>query len=145
MNVKIKKLSNNATIPTRGSEEAAGYDLYAANTEMITIAPHTTVKIPTDLAVEIPKGYFGGIFARSGLATKSGLAPANKIGVIDSDYRGNVIVALHNHTDLPRTIDVKERIAQLVILPYLSVEFDEVEELNDTDRGEGGFGSTGTK
>ena len=145
MNIKIKKLSNKATIPTRGSDQAAGYDLYAANTEMITIEPHKTVKVPTDLALEIPEGYFGGIFARSGLATKSGLAPANKVGVVDSDYRGNVIVALHNDTDMPRVIDIKERIAQLVVMPYLNVEFDEVEELDNTERGDGGFGSTGTK
>jgi dUTP pyrophosphatase len=145
MNIRIKKLSDKATIPTRGSNQAAGYDLYAANTEMITIEPHKTVKVPTDLAIEIPEGYFGGIFARSGLATKSGLAPANKVGVVDSDYRGNVIVALHNDTDMPRVVDIKERIAQLVILPYLSVEFSEVDELDDTERGAGGFGSTGTK
>ena len=145
MNIKIKKLSENATIPTRGSSQAAGYDLYAANTEMITIEPHKTEKVPTDLALEIPEGYFGGIFARSGLATKSGLAPANKVGVVDSDYRGNVIVALHNDTDVPRVIDIKERIAQLVVMPYLNVEFDKVDELDDTERGTGGFGSTGTK
>lgn len=144
MNINIKKLSDKATIPTRGSEQAAGYDLYAANSEMITIAPHETVKIPTDLAIEIPDGYFGGVFARSGLATKQGLRPGNCVGVVDSDYRGNVSVALHNDTNLPRVIDVKERIAQLVILPYLNVEFNEVDELNETKRGENGFGSTGT-
>jgi dUTP pyrophosphatase len=144
VNIKVKKLSDKATIPTRGSEQAAGYDLYAANTEMITIAPHETVKVPTDLAIEIPNGYFGGVFARSGLATKSGLRPANCVGVVDSDYRGNVIVALHNDTDLPRVIDIKERVAQLVILPYLNVEFNEVNELDETERGSNGFGSTGT-
>lgn len=144
MNINIKKLSNKATIPTRGSEQAAGYDLYAANSEMITIEPHKTVKVPTDLAVEIPDGYFGGIFARSGLATKQGLRPANCVGVVDSDYRGNVIVALHNDTDMPRVIDIKERIAQLVIIPYLNVSFNEVDELDETERGAKGFGSTGT-
>lgn len=142
--IKIKKLSDKATIPTRGSEQAAGYDLYSANLEMITIAPHETFKVPTDLAIEIPNGYFGGIFARSGLATKQGLRPGNCVGVVDSDYRGNVTVALHNDTDIPRVIDIKERIAQLVILPYLNVEFNEVNELNETERGANGFGSTGT-
>lgn len=144
MNINIKKLSDKATIPTRGSEQAAGYDLYAANLEIITIEPHKTVKVPTDLALEIPDGYFGGIFARSGLATKQGLRPANCVGVVDSDYRGNVIVALHNDTDMPRVIDIKERIAQLVILPYLNVSFNEVDELDETERGAKGFGSTGT-
>ena len=141
--IKIKRLSDKATIPTKGSEQAAGYDLYAANSEMLTIAPHETVKVSTDLAIEIPNGYFGGVFARSGLATKQGLRPGNCVGVVDSDYRGNVIVALHNDTDIPRVIDVKDRIAQLVILPYLNVEFNEVDELTDTQRGENGFGSTG--
>lgn len=140
----IKLLSNLATIPTRGSDSAAGYDLYAANSQILTIHPHQTIKVPTDIAIAIPDGYFGAIFARSGLATKSGLRPANCVGVIDSDYRGNIIVALHNDTAVPRVIDIKERIAQLVIMPYETVEFNVVDELDDTERGEGGFGSTGT-
>ena len=145
MNIKIKKLNDNATMPTRGSEYAAGYDLYAANTEMITIYPHETVKVGTGLAMELPHGYFGAIFARSGLAAKSGLRPANCVGICDEDYRGEYIVAIHNDTELPRVIDIKERIAQLVLLPYHNMYFNEVEELNDTDRGKCGFGSTGTK
>lgn len=142
--IKIKKLNKNATIPTRGSEYAAGYDLYATNTEMITIPPHQTVKIGTGLAFELPENTFGAIFARSGLATKSGLRPSNCVGVCDSDYRGEYIVALHNDTDLPRVIDIKERIAQLVLMPYIPIVFKEVEELSDTSRGDSGFGSTGT-
>lgn len=145
MNIKIKKLNDNATIPTRGSEYAAGYDLYANNKEMITVEPHQTTKIGTGIAMEIPDGYFGGIFARSGLATKSGLRPANCVGVVDSDYRGEIIVALHNDTDTPRVVDVQERVAQLIIMPYLSFDFTVVNELGDTERGIGGFGSTGTK
>lgn len=145
MNIKIKKLNDNATMPTKGSEYAAGYDLYAANTEMITIYPHETVKVGTGLAMELPHGYFGAIFARSGLAAKSGLRPANCVGICDEDYRGEYIVAIHNDTELPRIIDIKERIAQLVLLPYHNMYFNEVEELNDTDRGKCGFGSTGTK
>lgn len=143
VNVKVKKLSNKATIPTRGSVEAAGYDLYAANTEMITIFPHETVKIPIDIAMEIPSGYFGAIFARSGLATKSYLRPCNCVGVIDADYRGNIIVALHNDSELPRVIDIKERIAQIVIMPFLNVDFKEVDDLSETTRSSSGFGSTG--
>lgn len=141
--IKIKKLKDNAQIPTRGSEYAAGYDLYACIDESITIAPHATEKIGTGLAVEIPHGYFGAVFARSGLATKKGLRPANAVGVCDEDYRGEYIVALHNDMDEPMTIESFERIAQLVILPYLSVEFEEVNELSNTDRGSNGFGSTG--
>lgn len=143
--MKIKLLSNLATIPTRGSDSAAGYDLYAANSQMLTIHPHQTIKVPTDIAMEIPEGYFGAIFARSGLATNSGLRPANCVGVVDSDYRGNVTVALHNDTAVPRVIDIKERIAQLVIMPYESVTFEVVDELDETERGDGGFGSTGNK
>lgn len=145
INVKIKKLNDNAIIPTRGSEYAAGYDLYACSDDLITIAPHSTVKIGTGLAIEIPEGYFGAIFARSGLATKKGLRPSNCVGVVDSDYRGECIVALHNDTDVYMSIEPYERIAQLVIQPYLSVEFTEVDELSDTERGVGGFGSTDTK
>ena len=143
MKIQIKKLNENAVIPTRGSEQAAGYDLYAATEEPITIKPHETVKVGTGLAIAVPDGYFGAIFARSGLAAKQGLRPANCVGVADSDYRGEYIVALHNDTDVERTIEPKERIAQLVVMPYLAVEFDEVDELSETARGEGGFGSTG--
>ena len=143
MNIKIKKFNDNATMPTKGSEYAAGYDLYAANTEMITIYPHETVKVGTGLAMELPHGYFGAIFARSGLATKSGLRPANCVGICDEDYRGEYIVAIHNDTELPRVIDIKERIAQLVLLPYQCANFEEVDKLRDTERGDGGFGSTG--
>ena len=143
MKVRIKKLNENAVIPTRGSEQAAGYDLYAATTEPVTILPHETVKVGTGLAIAVPDGYFGAIFARSGLAAKQGLRPANCVGVADSDYRGEYIVALHNDTDFERTISPKERIAQLVVMPYLAVEFEEKDELSETARGEGGFGSTG--
>ena len=143
MRMNIKLLSSNAKMPTRGSEEAAGLDLYAANDSVISIQPHETVMIPTDIAIEIPRGTFGGIFARSGLASKRGLRPANCVGVIDSDYRGNVIVALHNDSDEARTIEVGERIAQLIIIPYMMVEIKEVEELSDTARGDNGFGSSG--
>ena len=142
--MKIKLLSNLATIPTRGSEYAAGYDLYAAISETTIIPAHKTEKIPTDIAMEIPKGFAGLIMARSGLATKEGLRPANCVGLIDSDYRGNVIVALHNDTNTNKTINPDERIAQLVIIPFESVEFEVVDELSDTIRAEGGFGSTGT-
>lgn len=143
MKIQIKKLNEKAVIPTRGSEQAAGYDLYAATDEPITILPHETAKIGTGLAIAVPDGYFGAIFARSGLASKQGLRPANCVGVADSDYRGEYIVALHNDTDFERTIAPKERIAQLVVMPYLAVEFDEVDELSETARGAGGFGSTG--
>lgn len=143
MNIRIKKINKNAIIPTRGSKEAAGYDLYACTKTSTVIMPHNTVKIETGISMELPDGYFGAIFARSGLATKQGLRPANAVGVVDSDYRGNIIVALHNDTDEPQTINPMERIAQLVIMPYLPVEFDEVDELNETERGVGGFGSTG--
>ena len=141
--IKIKKLNENAIIPTLGSEEAAGVDLHACITEPIYISPHETVKIDTGVAVELPKGTFGAIFARSGLATKEGLAPANKVGVIDSDYRNSIIVALHNHSNISRIINPGQRIAQLVVLPYIPIEFNEVYKLSDTERGLGGFGSTG--
>lgn len=141
--IKIKKLTDTAKTPTRGSEYAAGYDLYADVKENVQIKPHETVKIGTGLAMEIPDGYFGAIFARSGLATKEGLRPANCVGVCDSDYRGEYIVAIHNDSEETRTITAGERIAQLVVMPYLPVTFDEVSELTDTNRGEGGFGSTG--
>ena len=141
--VRIKKLNENAIIPTRGSKQAAGYDLYACVDTPVNIPAHCTEKIPTGLAIEIPDGYFGGIFARSGLATKRGLRPSNCCGVVDSDYRGNVIVALHNDTNEEKLIMPGERIAQLVILPYLPVTFEEVDELTNTERGDCGFGSTG--
>ena len=143
MELKFRKINNLAKTPTKGSNSAAGYDLYAASSYDIIIQPHQTVKIGTGLTMAIPEGYFGGIFARSGLATKKGLAPANKVGVIDSDYRGEVIVALHNDTDGIQVVEAGDRIAQLVILPFISVDFNEVEKLDETDRGAGGFGSTG--
>lgn len=143
MNIKIKRLSEEATIPTRGSEYSAGYDLYATIEKPVSIKPHETVKIGTGWAIEIPDGYFGAIFARSGLATKEGLRPANCTGVCDSDYRGEYIVAIHNDSDVVREIIPHERIAQLVVIPYLYVDFKETDELSDTSRGEGGFGSTG--
>ena len=143
MKIDIKKLRENAKIPTRGSEYAAGYDLYACIEKPVTIMPHTSEKIGTGLSVAVPNGYFGAIFARSGLAAKEGLRPANCVGVADSDYRGEYIVAIHNDTDEIRTVSPDERIAQLVIMPFLEAEFEEKEELSETERGAGGFGSTG--
>ena len=142
MKVKIKKLTDKAIIPTFGSVGSAGADLYSAE-ESIIISPNQTVVVGTGVAVEIPEGFVGLVFARSGLATKSGLAPANKVGVIDCDYRGELKVALHNHSGEVRKIESGERIAQLVITPYLQFDFDEVDELSETKRGSGGFGSTG--
>ena len=144
-NVNIKKLNPNATIPTYGSEYAAGADLYACIEDALTIAPGETVLVKTGLAMELPIGYAGLIYARSGLASKRGLTPANKVGVIDSDYRGEVMVALHNHSSIDQTIEPNERIAQLVITPYIKGIFSETDDLSDTIRGEGGFGSTGKK
>ena len=143
-NVKIKKLNENAVIPTYGSPYSAGADLYSAMDDL-TIEPHTTTLVKTGIALELPVGFAGLIYARSGLASKRGLAPANKVGVIDCDYRGEVMVALHNHSDIPQSITKGERIAQLVITPYVVADFEESDELSDTVRGEGGFGSTGTK
>ena len=143
--IKIKKLDERATIPSYGSEYAAGFDLYAVLDEDIVIKSHETVLVKTGLSMEIPIGYAGMIFARSGLATKKGLAPANKVGVVDSDYRGEVMVALHNHSNEDQTISHGERIAQMVVMPFYKAEFIEVEELSNTERGTGGFGSTGTK
>jgi dUTP pyrophosphatase len=143
MNIQVKKLKDNAQLPTRGSAYAAGYDLYACLDEAITIAAGETVKVGTGLSIAVPEGYFGAIFARSGLAAKEGLRPANCVGVADSDYRGEYIVALHNDSSVTRTVTPGERIAQLVIMPFLSVTFEEAQELNATERGEGGFGSTG--
>ncbi len=145
MKVGIKKINDKATIPTYGSEYAAGADLYACLESDVTIEPHATVMIPTGLAMELPVGYAGLIYARSGLASKKGLAPANKVGVVDSDYRGEVMVALHNHGETAQTISHGERIAQMVITPYLAASFVLEEELSSTVRGAGGFGSTGTK
>lgn len=170
--LNFKKLDNKAVTPTRGSDYAAGLDLYARiehntvtaeqpaqyvltciegfddivanNMNATEIPPAKTAKIGTGIAVEIPKGYFGAIFARSGLATKQGLRPANAVGVVDADYRGEIVVALHNDSDKTRVIHDGDRIAQLVIIPYLELSLNEVEELSDTVRGSGGFGSTGT-
>lgn len=139
----VRKLKDSAILPTYGSAEAAGADLYACLDAPVTIAPGASVFVPTGLAMEIPKGYVGLIYARSGLACKRGLAPANKVGVIDSDYRGEFIVVLHNHGDAPQKIDHGERIAQLVISPVFTPGFQEVTELSDTQRSAGGFGSTG--
>lgn len=144
MNISIKKLCDNAVIPTKGSADAAGYDLYAAgDEEQIRIEKHNSAMIHTGLSVEIPKGYFGAIFARSGLASKQGLRPANCVGVIDPDYRGEIIVALHNDRSSDKYVRVGDRIAQLVIIPYMDITFEETDKLNDTERGNGGFGSTG--
>ena len=143
MNVSVKKLREGAILPTYGSPEAAGADLYACLDEKITIAPGESVFVPTGLSMEIPKGYAGLIYARSGMACKRGLAPANKVGVIDSDYRGEFIVVLHNHGNQAQTVDHGERIAQLVITPVLTPIFEEVDALSDTERSGGGFGSTG--
>ena len=143
MNIKIKKLNNLAKMPSRGSSEAAGYDLYAATDQIIDIAPHSTVKVGTGLSFELPEGTFAAIFARSGIATKRGLRPANCVGVIDSDYRGPVIVALHNDTEESQFIEPGERIAQMILLPYIEMKFNEVDELSDTSRGDSGFGASG--
>ncbi|MDY6141910.1 MAG: dUTP diphosphatase [Bacilli bacterium] len=145
MLVRFKKINPNASIPTYGSSYAAGCDLSACIDQAISIPPHTTIKVPTGLAIELPENTVGLIYARSGMATKRHLAPANKVGVIDADYRGEIIVALHNHSEEAQTIEVGERIAQLVVAPFYHVEFEEVNELSETVRGEGGFGSTGTK
>lgn len=143
--VAVKKLKENAVLPSYGSACAAGADLYACTDTEITVNPDETVFVPTGLAMEIPEGLAGFVFARSGLACKRGLAPANKVGVIDSDYRGEVMVALHNHSEAPQKIAAGERIAQLVIMPYVFAEYAFCDELSDTARGAGGFGSTGRK
>ena len=143
--VKIKKLRDNAIIPTYGSEFAAGADLYAALDEAIIIDAGETKLIPTGIALSIPVGFAGLIYARSGLASKRGLAPANKVGVVDSDYRGEVMVALHNHGKAAQTVEAGERVAQMVIAPFVTANFILSDELDDTIRGEGGFGSTGRK
>ena len=143
--VCIKLLDENAVLPTYGSIDAAGADLYANITETETIKPHETKLIKTGVAMAIPKGLMGLIFARSGLASKRGLAPANKVGVVDADYRGEILVALHNHTEVEQNIEPKERIAQMVFVPYVKGNFEVVDDLEETIRGAGGFGSTGTK
>lgn len=143
MKIKFKKLRAGAVTPTRGSAYAAGYDLYACLDNAVTIAPGETAMISTGLSVAVPEGYFGAVFARSGLASKQGLRPANCVGVCDSDYRGEYTVALHNDSALPREVANGDRIAQLVVMPFLEVEFEEAEELSKTERGAGGFGSTG--
>ena len=141
--IRVKKLNEKALLPTYGSAEAAGADLYACLDADITIAPGQTVFVPTGIAMEVPKGCAGLIYARSGLACKRGLAPANKVGVIDSDYRGQIIVALHNHGDVDQLISHGERIAQMVITPVFTPCYVESAELDNTDRGNAGFGSTG--
>lgn len=143
MKVNVKKLSKNAKLPAYGSEYAAGADLYAA--EPVCIAPGETAFVHTGIAVELPAGTVGLVYARSGLACKQDLAPANKVGVIDCDYRGEVMVALHNHGRETRSVERGDRIAQLVIAPYYTAQFAEAEELSETVRGAGGFGSTGSK
>ena len=143
MKIKIKKLNENAIIPTYGSEYAAGADLYACIESDEVIAPGQTKLIKTGLAIELPVGYAAFIYARSGLASKRGLAPANKVGVVDCDYRGEIMVALHNHSSVEQSVAKGERIAQMVIAPYITAEFEESEALSDTVRGQGGFGSTG--
>ena len=143
--LKIKKLLPEAKLPVYGSANAAGADLYALTDHDIRIGANETAVVHTGLAAEIPEGYVGLIFARSGLATRKGLAPANKVGVIDSYYRGEIRVALHNDSKYMQTVEPYERIAQLVVMPYVFARFEESEELSDTERGEGGFGSTGSK
>lgn len=143
--VKVKKLSEKAIIPTYGTAFSAGADLYACIDEKITINENETVMIHTGISVEIPEGFGGFVFARSSLGCKRGLAPANKVGVIDSDYRGEIMVGLHNHSGKPQEIEPGERIAQMVILPYAAAKFVLSDELTDTTRGQGGFGSTGKK
>ncbi len=145
MQLKVKRLDERAVIPTYATEHSAGADLYNMNGCPVSVEPHATVMIKTGLAIEIPEGYVGLVFARSGIASKRGLAPANKVGVIDSDYRGEWMVALHNHSDTPAVVDGGERIAQVAIVPYVQGRFTEVDELSDTERGTGGFGSTGSK
>ena len=143
MEIKVKKLNDKVTLPTRGSEYAAGYDLYAAIENNITVPAHSTEKIGTGLSFELPDETFAAIFARSGLATKQGLRPANCVGVCDSDYRGEYIVAIHNDTDEDKIIEPGERIAQMILMPYIPMTFVETDELSESGRGQDGFGSTG--
>ena len=141
--MKIKLLNENAKVPTRGSDYAAGYDLYANCSMPFFIKPHRTVMIGTGIALEIPDGYFGAIYARSGLASRQGLRPANCVGVVDSDYRAEIMVALHNDSEDEKVVSPGDRIAQLIIQKYEEIEFEVVDELNETKRNLGGFGSTG--
>lgn len=141
--IHVKKVRENAELPTYGSVEAAGADLYACLETAVVIQPGETAWIPTGIALEVPKGCAGLIYARSSLGTKRGLAPANKVGVVDSDYRGEIQVVLYNHGTVPQTVAHGERIAQFIITPVLTPQYMEVSQLADTDRGEGGFGSTG--
>lgn len=143
--IDIKLLTKTAKIPTRGSSEAAGYDLYADIEKDIEIRPHTTEKIGTGIALAIPNGYFGGLIARSGLATKQGLRISQGLACVDADYRGEIFVPIHNDTDETQVIPKGTRIAQLVVIPFLPLDFTQVDKLDDTQRGSGGFGSTGTK
>lgn len=146
MQINIKKIRSTSTIPTRGSEEAAGYDMYAdlKDKKSVIIAPHTSYMVNLGIAMEIPSGYFGALYPRSGLSAKKGLRPANCVGVIDSDYRGEIMVALHNDTDTAEEIHHGDRVAQLIIQRHATAEFVQVDELSDTKRGAGGYGSTGT-
>lgn len=143
MQVKVKILNEKAILPKKGSQYAAGSDLIACLEEPVQMNPHQTVVIPTGIAIELPINTVGLIYARSGLATKEGLAPANKVGVIDCDYRGEIKVALHNHSESIREVIPGQRIAQLVVMPYYDVKFEEVDDLSETMRAEGGFGSSG--
>lgn len=145
MDVRFKRLNDLAKIPTRGSKFSAGYDLYAATDKDIQIPPHATIKIGTGLAMDIPVGWFGGVFARSGIATNRGLRPANCVPVIDCDYRGEWLIPLHNDSNETKTVQAGERIAQLILLPCQNIDFIEVDELSKTDRSDGGFGHTGEK
>ena len=143
MKVLFRRLRPDATIPTAGSRYAAGYDLYACLDAPVTIAPHATVMIGMGFALALPEGYFGAVFARSGLASKQGLRPANCVGVCDCDYRGEYKVPLVNDSDVPRVVAPGDRVAQLVVLPCLSLSFEETDTLPETERGDNGFGSTG--
>lgn len=143
--VRFVKLKEEAHIPVYGSDQAAGADLYACLEEPVEVKQGQTVFIPTGLSMEIPVGLAGFVYARSGMACKKGLAPANKVGVIDSDYRGEILVALHNHSQQDMVVEPGERVAQMVIAPYIMARYEQVDSLEDTARGEGGFGSTGTK
>lgn len=143
MKILLQKLHPKAIMPSHGSGYAAGYDLYACMEKTVLLAPGETVRIGTGIAAAIPEGYFGAVFARSGLATKMGLRPANCVGVIDSDYRGEILIALHNDSSEERFVACGDRIAQLVILPFLPAEFEFSDNLPETERGDGGFGSTG--
>lgn len=141
--IRVKKLHPNAIVPTYGSAEAAGADLYACLEEAVTIQPGEIFWVPTGIALEVPSGCAGLVYARSSMGAKRGLAPANKVGVVDSDYRGEIKVVLLNHSKQPQTLQPGERVAQFVITPVLQPAYEEVEELTDTGRGAGGFGSTG--